>query len=520
VRVLSDISGQAGSLATAITDRWLQATGGAGEARAAERRLVLATARLSLLALVVLVAVLPLFLAASVALPVAVAVVLAAFLTVSTGLVGWHRSIAAEAERAERENAARKHAAADPFELCPGLVLVIDDKGTVLSVGGRDRDDYLPHMADPAGRGFLEQIHVSDRLAFLQAIDRIRQGEGRASVDLRLEPAVPGAGRDGQFSPVRLDMSAMTDAAGELASLFCQMVDISGETALRRETARRTAEAERANESKSRFLAAVSHELRTPLNAILGFSDILLGEYFGRLADDRQREYVGLIRQSGGHLLSVVNTMLDMSKIEAGRYELIMEAFEAAEPIRACENMLALQAREKGVTLTSRIGRDLGEVVADRRALSQVLINLVGNAIKFTLPGGVVSVDASRAEGKLRIVVSDTGIGIEEDKLALIGQPFMQIQNSYTRAYEGTGLGLSLVKGLVALHGGEFRIASRPGEGTVITVLLPDDGSGAPALEEDAARPVEFPPRLGGMRKGTEAQEEASHHGTAKAQSA
>lgn len=522
MRVLSDISGKAGTLAAAMTDRWLRATGGAESARPEERRLVLATARLSLAAFAALTVILPFFLSASVALPVAVAIAIAAFLATSTGLVGWSRNMGMETAREEAEAAVARYRQLDPYQLCPGLVLSLDPHGSVLSTGGRDREAYLAHLADPAGRGLLDQIHVSDRLSYLQAIDQLRQGAGSASVEVRLEPMVAGGGRDGQFSPVRMEMTALTDPSGELQQVFCQLSDNTRETVLRREAAVRTAEAERASDSKSRFLAAVSHELRTPLNAILGFSDILLGEYFGKLADDRQREYVSLIRQSGGHLLSVVNTMLDMSKIEAGRYELIMEPFIAAEPIRSCEAMLSLQAREKGLTLTSRLQRDLGEVVADRRALSQVLINLVGNAIKFTAPGGVVSIDASRSEGQLRIVVSDTGIGIDEDKLAMIGQPFMQIQNSYTRAYEGTGLGLALVKGLVALHGGEFCIASRPGEGTVITITLPDDGSGAGSGLDDGekARMVEFPPRLDGMRKGMEAQEEGSHHGTAKAQSA
>src|SRR5690606_20275520 len=137
-----------------------------------------------------------------------------------------------------------------------------------------------------------------------------------------------------------------------------------------------------------------------------------------------------------------------------------------------------LQAREKGVALTSRVPRALGEAVADQRAIQQILINLVGNAIKFTDRGGVVTIDAAREGRDLLLVVSDTGIGIPADKLDAIGQPFMQVQNEYTRKYEGTGLGLSLVKGLVALHGGSFTIRSQPGEGTVIAVRVPADGSG------------------------------------------
>lgn len=257
--------------------------------------------------------------------------------------------------------------------------------------------------------------------------------------------------------------------------------------------------AEEANLAKSRFLASMSHELRTPLNAILGFSDILAGEYFGKLENDRQREYVALIHQSGSHLLSVVNTMLDVSKIEAGRYELLTEPFLVADSVKACEQMLGLQAREKGIKLTSRVPRAIGEAIADQRAIQQILINLVGNAIKFTDRGGIVTIDAAREGRDLLLTVSDTGIGIPADKLELIGQPFMQVQNEYTRKYEGTGLGLSLVKGLVALHGGSLVIESSPGEGTVIAIRVPADGSGAMRdgdVRHGAASTVEFPPRL------------------------
>ncbi len=525
MRVLTDISGKAGQIATAWADRWLAASGGHQAARGRERSILFSAARIASLGLVVLLPSLSVFQSASVALPVGLASVAATFLIAATASIAWSRRSLPHLPAgagAELPGASAPFSML-PYGLCPGLILLLDPQGLVLATGGRDRACYLASLAEPMGRGLLDQIHVSDRIAFLQALDDLRQGAPHATVLLRLEPPVAGRGRDGQFTPVRLDMTAETDGDGALSRVFCQLLDSTDEERLRREASRKRIEAEDANESKSRFLAAVSHELRTPLNAILGFSDILLGEYFGKLADDRQKEYVTLIRQSGGHLLSVVNTMLDMSKIEAGRYELFMEPFMAAEPIRACEEMLALQAREKGLTLTSRVQRDLGEVVADRRALSQVLINLLGNAIKFTRPGGVISIDAARDNGMLNIAISDTGIGIAADKLAMLGQPFLQIQNAYTRSHEGTGLGLSLVKGLISLHGGTFHIASQPGEGTVITVSIPDNGSGgAPGAYEDALRdqPVEFPPRLSGMRKPAEEQHEGISHGTAKAQSA
>ena len=168
--------------------------------------------------------------------------------------------------------------------------------------------------------------------------------------------------------------------------------------------------------------------------------------------------------------------------------------------------MLGLQARAKGVQLTSRIARSVGEVNADQRSVQQILINLVGNAIKFTDQGGLVTIDAETSGGDLKLIVSDTGIGIADDKLGLLGQPFVQIQNDYTRKYEGTGLGLSLVKGLVALHGGRFDMRSRPGEGTVVTITLSLDGSGIRSIEQDEIvenTMVEFPPRLKEPTAGT-----------------
>ena len=396
------------------------------------------------------------------------------------------------------ELAATAPPAAAPYDLFAGLVTLHDARGFVTSVHGRDRADMLAWMRDPMARGYLDQIHVSDRIGFLAAIDRLRQGGTRETVDIRIDrPRIePNAE---QFMHMRVEMTALAAADGTLSAVVAQSRDMSEEALLRSETARKAAEAESANDAKTRFLAAVSHELRTPLNAILGFSDILSGEYFGKLENDRQREYVTLIHQSGSHLLSVVNTMLDVSKIEAGRYELISEPFAVADSLRACEQMLGLQARDKGIKLTSRVPRAIGEVVADQRAIQQILINLVGNAIKFTDRGGIVTMDAAREGRDLILTVSDTGIGIPADKLALIGQPFMQVQNEYTRRYEGTGLGLSLVKGLVALHGGTFVIESKPGEGTVIAIRLPADGSGI-ASENDlrlsGASTVDFPPRL------------------------
>ena len=440
---------------------------------------------------------------ASAALPAGVALAGAGAL-LAAAAASLHREPAQPAAMDAEEAPQAEPAATSPYDLFAGLVTLHDARGFVTAVHGRDRADMLAWMRDPKGRGYLDQIHVSDRLGFLAAIDRLRQGGVRETVDVRIDRPRSETGVE-QFVHMRVEMTALADASGALCAVVAQSRDISDEAKLRSESARKTAEAETANDAKTRFLAAVSHELRTPLNAILGFSDILSGEYFGKLENDRQREYVALIHQSGSHLLSVVNTMLDVSKIEAGRYELMTEPFSVGDSVKACEQMLGLQARDKGIKLTSRVPRAIGEAVADQRAIQQILINLVSNAIKFTDRGGIVTIDAAREGRDLLLTVSDTGIGIPADKLALIGQPFMQVQNEYTRKYEGTGLGLSLVKGLVALHGGSFAVESRLGEGTVIVVRVPADGSGVLRdtgngqdgdVRPITASTVDFPPRL------------------------
>ncbi|MBW9112663.1 HAMP domain-containing histidine kinase [Rhizobium cauense] len=486
---MSKIAERAAALVDRVAGSWLSRTGGVAAVRQHELTILRRLALLSSAALVAVPAGLSLVTSPAVALPVGFTIVSAAFLFSAVGSIALSRQNTATA-------AAAAPVAEDFFmEMAAGLALFLDVQGNVTAVGGRDKRDYLAWMRDPIDKGFVDQIHISDRIHFLQALDQLRQGDESATVDLRIER--PSVSRDNrQFSYVRMDLTARQGSDGTLFSVIAQLRDVSVEQQLRQEAQSRAADARSANDAKSRFLAAVSHELRTPLNAILGFSDILLGEYFGKFENERQREYVGLVRDSGAHLLSVVNTMLDMSKIEAGRYELCLEPFDIAAVVRSCEAMLTLQAKTKGVTLTSRIQRGLDEVVADQRAIQQILINLVGNAVKFTDTGGAISIDASMRNGVLNLCVSDTGIGIPGDKLEMLGQPFVQIQNDYSRRFEGTGLGLSLVKGLVALHGGDFAIASTPGAGTIITISIAADGSGIPAAGTAREDLVEFPPRL------------------------
>jgi signal transduction histidine kinase len=250
------------------------------------------------------------------------------------------------------------------------------------------------------------------------------------------------------------------------------------------------ARAESASQMKSEFLANISHELRTPLNAIIGFSDVLAQKYFGPLTA-KQDEYVNDISQSGRHLLALINDILDMTKVETGKLELRDDRIDASSMIESCMPLVRQWASEAGITLLAELPSDLPPLRADELRVRQILLNLLSNAIKFTAAGGHVTVGASRHEsGGIAFSVIDTGIGMSADEIELAMMPFRQVDNSLSRKYEGTGLGLPLVKALVELHGGRLQLRSMPKIGTTVTAIFPGQRVIVPESSANDARPA------------------------------
>ncbi len=372
-----------------------------------------------------------------------------------------------EAARSEEAEGVRRLLDAGPF-----LVLRLDASGVIREAFCGAPEDWDHNLV---GRGFETLAGANDREAARSAVDIVRR-TGAASV-----------GFSPPLAPDRFFSVELRSLAGEGSVAVVR--DASAERAHEAFLEQARADAENVAQAKSRFLANMSHELRTPLNAVIGFSDIMRSKLFGPLSE-RYAEYAGLIHESGGHLLDLINDVLDMSKIEADRFTLTLEPFDAREAVSSALRLTRVQADTAKIGLRGGLPPKPIDVIADRRAIKQIVLNLISNSLKFTPTGGQVNVLARENKGELEIIVADTGVGIAPADVERLGRPYEQAGGADQRS-KGTGLGLSLVRAFAELHGGTMVIKSVLGEGTAVSIRLPvlDREAKAPEPQQPADPP-------------------------------
>jgi signal transduction histidine kinase len=368
-----------------------------------------------------------------------------------------------QAEDALRESETRFRTL---FEQSSEPILVIDpDSRTILDANGKVAallERTVPSLLAPvaADDGPFEEPGFS---AFIQNV--IVAGGGRTD-------SLTCRASSGLSIPVDLSASAVEIDGRRV--VLAHMRDLTECKRIERAQEEATAEAERANKAKTQFLANMSHELRTPLNAILGFAEMLQLESFGPLGSEKYVHYAADIHDSGQHLLKIVSDILDLSKIEAGRYTLDERPVDLASVAEACRRIVAEQAQASGLEIAVAIPSAFPALRADERVCRQILLNLLANSIKFTPPGGRIAVGAGVETGSaLWLSVADTGIGIAEEQLPSVLEPFTQVDGSLARQSEGTGLGLSLVHSFARLHDGDITITSTLGQGTTVVITFP-----------------------------------------------
>jgi two-component system, cell cycle sensor histidine kinase DivJ len=379
-------------------------------------------------------------------------------------------------------------------EAASDVICAVEADGTARILGGAVETILGITPRQAKGDWLFQRVHVSDRPLYLTRLADARGNSGPASVELRLRKGANAPGEQGEPEYVWCALSFRQAGSGSAAGLRLTLQDISARKAQDEALRQAREDAEETSIAKTRFIASASHELRTPLNAIIGFSDMLRGGAGANGSAAQSQEYAELIHQSGLHLLQVVDDILDSSRIETGHMPLVVEPVDLADCLESCRAMMAPIADNAGVHLQFPAAGTLPVLPADRRALKQIVINLVSNAIKFSPEGGTAELSV-RHDGKfLTLEVRDRGPGIPAHLIQRLGQPFVRIETQDTGRSAGSGLGLSIVKGLAELHGGGLQLESRPGQGTVASVRLPAGALKAqPALslaaEDDTLKP-------------------------------
>ena len=333
----------------------------------------------------------------------------------------------------------------------------------IFRIFGVNRNNFKPCIDS-----LNSMVHRRDVGRVVQAFQRAIIEENDYDMEFRI--IRPG----GDIRYIRCEGRCERDQDGDVTALYGIMQDMTERMLYERELREAKESAERAYAAKSQFLANMSHELRTPLNAIIGFSEMMQRQLLGPIGTEKYLEYISGIRESGEHLLDLISDILDMSKIEAGKYDLDLEEINVNKIIKLAVHMMVGRALESGISLsTDKLTDHDLMITADRRAFMQIILNLLSNAIKFSKDGGKVWIESYERPEFISIKVCDNGIGIPANKLQCITRPFEQASASYSRNHEGSGLGLAITKSLVEMHKGTLLIDSAVDEGTVVTVRLP-----------------------------------------------
>ena len=378
-----------------------------------------------------------------------------------------HVAELAESEQARRVSEGRFR---DLIDNLPSYVSVKDTEGRIQLVNSKQMSLFGTALPDIIGQKTEEfhPAHVTKELTRLEA--QVCETLSEVTRELAMET------RQGTRDFL-ITKFPFFDSSGAVSAIGTIGTDITEMKQNQKLLADALTEAERANQAKSQFLATMSHEFRTPLNAILGFSEMLSAQYFGPLGSENYQDYAEDIQESGQHMLALVNDVLDIAAIEAGKRVLRNEHLSIAEVVDTCLRNLQPVAEAAEVSISADLPSDLPPFFADKRSTVQILLNILSNAVKYSNEGGAVKITAHETDGKLALVIADNGVGISAERLPYVTEPFSLMTSNPHVADKGTGLGLSIVKSLVELYDGDLRIDSVEGEGTTVTLILPFQAS-------------------------------------------